>query len=161
MRPSHGQVSYQKVANIFLGQEAVRSCAVPMCRSPVDIRLFVSGLTAQKPWLSDRQVCSHYIARKGGGSLKEIVLWIRHWRRKGNSDSTSSTSNGDYEKALLVAGHEVIDFILTEHIETAKIITKMWDADGGEEFQRDTNRRESHFTRNWGHGSVIVPQSNL
>lgn len=56
LRPSHGRVSYQHVTNTFLGQEAVRSCAGPMCRSPEDIRLFISSLVAQKPWLHDPQI---------------------------------------------------------------------------------------------------------
>jgi amidase len=55
LRPSHGRVSYQYVQNTFLGQEAVRSCAGPMCRAPEDIRLFMSSLAAQKPWLWDPQ----------------------------------------------------------------------------------------------------------
>ncbi|KAL7624816.1 hypothetical protein AAE478_004030 [Parahypoxylon ruwenzoriense] len=50
LRPSHGRVSYQQVTNTFLGQEAVRSCAGPMCRSPGDIRLFMASLAAQEPW---------------------------------------------------------------------------------------------------------------
>lgn len=49
LRPSHGRVSYQHVVNTYLGQEAVRSCAGPMCRSPADIRLFMSSLAAQNP----------------------------------------------------------------------------------------------------------------
>ncbi|KAF4619032.1 hypothetical protein G7Y89_g14815 [Cudoniella acicularis] len=35
------------------------------------------------------------------------------------------------KKALIVAGHEVIELIPEEHIEAAEIITKMWSADGG------------------------------
>lgn len=55
LRPSHGRVTYQNVANTYLGQEAVRSCAGPMCRSPEDIRLFMSTLAGMKPWLYDPQ----------------------------------------------------------------------------------------------------------
>lgn len=47
---------YQKVANTFLGQEAVRSYAAPICRSPSDIRLFMSTITSQNPWQYDPQV---------------------------------------------------------------------------------------------------------
>jgi amidase len=32
LRPSHGRVSYQRVQNTYTGQEAVLSCAGPMCR---------------------------------------------------------------------------------------------------------------------------------
>lgn len=56
LRPSHGRVSYQQVTNTFLGQEAVRSCAGPMCRSPEDIRLFMKSLAAQEAWEYDPQI---------------------------------------------------------------------------------------------------------
>jgi amidase len=56
LRPSHGRVSYQQVTNTFLGQEAVRSAAGPLCRSPADIRLFMASFAAQKPWLHDPQI---------------------------------------------------------------------------------------------------------
>jgi amidase len=55
LRTSHGRVSYQRVANTSLGQEAVQSCVGPMCRSPSDIRHFMSSLAAQEPWLFDPQ----------------------------------------------------------------------------------------------------------
>lgn len=56
LRPSHGRVSYQQVTNTFLGQEAVKSSAGPLCRSPEDIRLFMTALAAQRPWEWDPQV---------------------------------------------------------------------------------------------------------
>lgn len=75
LRPSHGRVSYQQVTNTFLGQEAVQSCAGPLCRSPEDIRLFMKSLVAQKAWehdpqviplpVGEREACSnsHFVAR--------------------------------------------------------------------------------------------------
>jgi amidase len=55
LRPSHGRVSYRRVANTSLGQKAVRSCAGPRCCSPSDIKLFMSSLATQEPWLFDPQ----------------------------------------------------------------------------------------------------------
>lgn len=43
------------------------------------------------------------------------------------------------KKALLDAGHEFVEFVPAEHIEAVGIINKMWSADGGEEFQRETD----------------------
>ncbi len=56
LKPTHGRVSYQNVTNTFVGQEAVRSTAGPMCRSPEDVRLFMASYLAQEPWLHDPQV---------------------------------------------------------------------------------------------------------
>jgi amidase len=43
------------------------------------------------------------------------------------------------KEALLAAGHGIIDYLPTEHLEAEEIISRMWEADGGEEFQRDTD----------------------
>jgi amidase len=40
---------------------------------------------------------------------------------------------------LIAAGHKIIDFIPYEQAESVAIAHKMWSADGGEEFQRDTD----------------------
>jgi amidase len=139
LRPSHGRVSYQKVANTFLGQEAVRSCAGPMCRSPADIRLFMSSLAAQKPWLSDIQ--SVPVPWREDEELLPKKLCFGFGMGDGRVTPTPPLRRAMEitKKALIDAGHEVIDFIPTEHIEAAEIIYKMWSADGGEEFQRDTD----------------------
>jgi len=139
LRPSHGRVSYQRVANTYQGQEAVRSCAGPMCRSPKDIRLFMKSIAEQKPWLLDPQ------AVPVGWRTEEEVLPKKLCFGFGMGDGKVTPSPPlrramEITKAkLLAAGHEVIDFIPTEHHEAAEIITKMWGADGGEEFCRDTD----------------------
>lgn len=61
------------------------------------------------------------------------------WRWKSLRHSSIEKSCGNYKKALLEAGHELIEFVPEERLEAADIITKMWSADGGQEFQRDTN----------------------
>ncbi|KAL1629160.1 hypothetical protein SLS56_005603 [Neofusicoccum ribis] len=40
---------------------------------------------------------------------------------------------------LLAAGHAVVEYIPYEHTDAAEIIHKMWSADAGQEFQRDTD----------------------
>lgn len=44
LRPTHGRVSYHLAGNTYLGQEAIRSAAGPMCRSSADVRLFMKSL---------------------------------------------------------------------------------------------------------------------
>lgn len=43
---------------------------------------------------------------------------------------------------LVTAGHRVMEYIPYEMKESRELITKMWMADGGEEFQRDTDLSE-------------------
>lgn len=49
----HGRVTYHKAVNTYVGQEAIRSTAGPLCRSPADIRLFMSALLSTQPHLYD------------------------------------------------------------------------------------------------------------
>ena len=125
LRPSHGRVSYQRVTNTLLGQEAVRSCAGPMCRSPADIRLFMSSLAQQKPWLYDPQ-CLPIPWRKEEEGLPQTLCF-----GFGMGDGTVTPTPPlrramDITKqALKKAGHKVIDFIPYESLEAADIIFKM------------------------------------
>jgi amidase len=137
LRPSHGRVSYQRVANTYLGQEAVRSCAGPMCRSPSDIRLFMSALAAQEPWRFDPQ-CLPIPWR-----TEEEVLPKNLCFGFGMGDGTVTPTPPlrrameITKQALLAAGHCFIDFIPYEHIEAQEIIGKMWSADAGQDFKQD------------------------
>jgi amidase len=139
LRPSHGRVSYQRAANTFLGQEAVRSCAGPLCRSPADIRLFMSTIASQKPWLYDPQAIP--IPWRTEEEILPKKLCFGFGMGDGNVTPTPPLRRAMEmtKAALLAAGHEVVDYIPTEHPASAEIINKMWSADGGEEIQRDTD----------------------
>jgi len=139
LRPSHGRVSYQRAANTYMGQEAVRSSAGPMCRSPADIRLFMSSVAAQKPWLLDPQTLPIPWRTEEEDLPKKLCFGFG--MGDGNVTPTPPLRRAMEitKAALLAAGHEVIDYLPTEHPESAEIIEKMWSADGGEEFRRDTD----------------------
>ncbi|KAI1336355.1 amidase signature domain-containing protein [Xylariaceae sp. FL0016] len=137
LRPSHGRVSYQQATNTFLGQEAVRSCAGPMCRSPEDIRLFMSGLASQRTWERDPQVVP-LPWRTEEESLPE-KLCFGFGMGDGYVTPTPPLRRAmEMTKAsLLKAGHNVIEFIPYETKEAYELISNMWVADGGEEIRRD------------------------
>lgn len=163
LRPSHGRISYQQVANTYLGQEAVRSCAGPMCRSADDIRLFMRSVAAQKPWLHDPQ-CPPIPWREEEEVLPER-LCFGFGMGDGKVTPTPPLRRAMEltKTALLAAGHKVIDFLPHEMPEAAEIVTKMWSADGGEEFQRDTDASgeplHPQLERWLGHSSGAEAQS--
>lgn len=140
LRPSHGRVSYQGVANTYLGQEAVRSCAGPMVRSAEDVRLFMTSLLSTSPWLYDLQTLP--IPWRADLEVLPTQLCFGMATHDGLVSCTPPMRRAMEitRAALLKAGHKVVEFIPEEHHEAAEIIRKMWSADGGEEFQRDTDR---------------------
>ncbi|KAK6429210.1 hypothetical protein LTR95_014640, partial [Oleoguttula sp. CCFEE 5521] len=64
---------------------------------------------------------------------------------------------------LDAAGHKVIDFIPHEGVEALDIVQKMWSADGGAEFQRDTDASgeplHPHLERWAGHSANVKAQT--
>jgi amidase len=139
LRPSHGRVSYQQAVNTYLGQEAVRSCAGPMCRSAEDVRLFMAGLIAQKPWLYDPQ-CLPMPWRILEEELPQQLCFGFGMGDGIVTPSPPLRRAMEITKAkLIAAGHLVVDFVPYEIAEASKIIVKMWAADGGGEFRRDTD----------------------
>ncbi|KAI0470770.1 amidase signature domain-containing protein [Xylariaceae sp. FL0804] len=137
LRPSHGRVSYQQVTNTFLGQEAVRSCAGPMCRSPDDIRLFMTALLAQRPWEHDPQTLPIPWREEQEKLPSELCFGFAMGDGFVNPTPPLRRAMEMTKARLLAAGHRVIDFIPHEVPEASEIILKMWVADGGEEIRRD------------------------
>ncbi|KAI5865241.1 amidase signature domain-containing protein [Durotheca rogersii] len=138
LRPSHGRVSYQQVTNTFLGQEAVRSCAGPMCRSPEDIRLFMASVAAQKPWEHDPQIIP--LPWRADAEVLPEKLCFGFGMGDGyvNPSPPLRRAMEITRDKLLAAGHRIIDFIPYESKEASEIIWKMWLADGAEEIRRDS-----------------------
>lgn len=56
IRPSHGRLPYAKMANSMEGQETVHSVCGPLCHSISDMRLFMTSVLAEKPWMYDSKV---------------------------------------------------------------------------------------------------------
>jgi amidase len=139
LRPSNQRVSYQNAVNTYLGQEAVQSSAGPLCHSPADIRLFMKALADQKPWLKDANIVP-IPWRESEEQLPEKLCF-----GFGMGDGTVTPSPPlrrameITRKKLEAAGHNVVEFVPYEHMEASELIIKMWSADGGEEFQRDTD----------------------
>ncbi|RSL79804.1 hypothetical protein CEP51_007076 [Fusarium floridanum] len=163
LRPSHGRVSYQNVTNTYLGQEAVRSCAGPMCRSPEDVRLFMSSLVGTKPWLYDPQ-CLPLPWRTEEEKLPSKLSFGFAMGDGYVTPSPPLRRAMEITKAkLLAAGHEIIEFVPYEMATAAEIIYKMWEADGGYEFQRDTDATGEplqDFIEKWvGHSAGVKPQT--
>jgi amidase len=139
LRPSQGRVSYQNAVNTYVGQEAVQSAAGPMTHSVPDVRLFMKALADQKPWLVDPKILP-LPWREDEEKLPEKLCF-----GFGMGDGTVTPSPPlrrameITKQKLEAAGHSVVEYTPYEHIEASELIIRMWSADGGEEFQRDTD----------------------
>ena len=139
LRPSQGRVSYQNAVNTYLGQEAVQSAAGPMCHSVADIKLFMKALANQKPWLKDANIVPIPWREEEEQLPEKLCFGFGMGDGKVAPSPPLRRAMEITKQKLEAAGHKVIDYIPYEHHEATEIITKMWSADGGEEFQRDTD----------------------
>lgn len=139
------------------------SCAGPMCRSPADVRLFMSSIAAQKPWLHDPQILP--IPWRGEEEVLPTNLCFGYAMGDGTVTPSPPMRRAMEmtKKALLAAGHGLIDYIPTECTEAADITNKMWSVDGGKEFQRDTDASGEPLhpqVEAWlGHSAKVDPSS--
>ncbi|OQO08554.1 hypothetical protein B0A48_06424 [Cryoendolithus antarcticus] len=163
LRPSQGRVSYQHVVNTYVGQDAVKSAAGPMCRSPADIRLFMSTLAAQKPWLHDPACLPIPWRTEEEKVPTELCFGIAVGDGYVNSSPPLRRAIAITRSKLEAAGHKVIDFVPHEGVEALDIVQKMWSADGGAEFQRDTDASgeplHPHLESWAGHSANVKPQT--
>ncbi|KAE8443992.1 hypothetical protein EG329_001121 [Mollisiaceae sp. DMI_Dod_QoI] len=111
----------------------------PMTRSVDDIKLFMKSLAGTEPWYYDPQAVPLPWREELEILPEKLCFGFAMGDGRVTPTPPLSRAMEITKAALLAAGHEVIDFIPTEHIEAMDIIRKMWSADGGEEFQRDTD----------------------
>lgn len=99
----------------------------------------MSSVLAQKPWRLDPQ-CLPIPWREEEEILpKQLCFGIAAHDGFVSSAPPLARAVEIVRRKLVDAGHIVIDYIPVEMQEARIIITKMWMADGGEEFQRDTD----------------------
>lgn len=123
----------------------------------------MTSLIAQKPWLYDPQAVPIPWRTEEEVLLKKLCFGFGMGDGVVNPTPPLRRAMEMTKAALLAAGHEVIEYIPYEHPESAEIITKMWSADGGQEFQRDTDSTGEPLqptVENWlGHSANCTPQT--
>ena len=137
LRPSYGRVPYCLSVNSAEGQSAVPSVLGPLARSIDGLKTFMQVVAHGKPWtrdpLSPRMPWSqdmYDLAEHGGkgARLCFAVMWD-----DGITKPTPPYVRAlkETKKALLAAGHEVIDWEPFRSLEGSKLMMDIFNADGG------------------------------
>ncbi|PQE04663.1 general amidase protein [Rutstroemia sp. NJR-2017a BBW] len=163
IRTPYGRISYQSAENTMQGQEAIRSTAGPMCRSPSDIRLFMTAVLDQQPWYRDPQVLPIPWRTEEEKLPAKLCFGFAYHDGKVGLSPPLTRAMDMTKAALMAAGHEVIEFVPYEHYDVVKIDYDFLEADGGEEFRRDTDASGEPLhpqIESWlGHSAKVVPQT--
>ncbi|KAF7977397.1 hypothetical protein HWV62_4023 [Athelia sp. TMB] len=130
LRPCYGRVPYAGAANSMEGQDSILSVLGPMSSSISGVKLFMKAIIAQEPWLRDPLAVrkkwdeqEYRLEDHGkGGKMCFGMMWndgvvVPHPPIIRALQAT--------KKALVAAGHEVIDWQPLKHAEIEK--TVVWN----------------------------------
>ncbi|THH05729.1 hypothetical protein EW146_g9823 [Bondarzewia mesenterica] len=140
LRPSYNRVPYQGCVNSLEGQDSLPSVLGPLSVSLSGIKAFMQGILSRKPWFKDPVAIrkpwdesEYQLAEHGGGKKLCIgILWddgvivpqppvIRALEMT--------------KKALIAAGHEVVDWKQYKHAEIYEVTKVIWTAAGLEDYE--------------------------
>ncbi|EJD43785.1 general amidase [Auricularia subglabra TFB-10046 SS5] len=138
-RTSYHRIPYRGAKNSLLGQDSLPSVAGPLSNSIEGLVVFMRAILGQKPWLHDPLALrkpwdedGYRLAEHGGGKkLCFGFLWDDgnykplppQWRAMETA-----------KKAVLDAGHTVIDWEPLNHKELIKTAGNIFGADGDQDF---------------------------
>jgi amidase len=142
IRPSHGRLPYEGMANSMDGQNSILSVVGPLATSLDALKLLVEGLLSTRPWLHDPLVNEipwrddAYLAisdpiRRISSPTKLSFGVIRHDGACAPTPPVARAIDITVH-TLQKLGHSVIEWKPTPtHSRLAEICYKIWNFDGG------------------------------
>ncbi|KAF8900287.1 general amidase [Gymnopilus junonius] len=122
LRPSQGRVPYAGCVNTLEGQDSVLSVLGPISHSLGGIKGFIKGVVSQKPWLKDPLVVrkpwneeEYLLADHGEG--KQLCFGVMWDDEVVLPHPPIIRALQETKRALLAAGHQVIDWKPLKHGE--------------------------------------------
>ncbi|TFY81574.1 hypothetical protein EWM64_g2435 [Hericium alpestre] len=144
LRPGYNRVPYEGTLNTQEGEDSLPSVLGPLCRDLGGIKVFIQSVASSKPWFRDPLVIrmpwledEYKLVEHGSGNkLSFGLLWndglvVPHPPIIRALEMT--------KKALLAAGHEVVDWKPYKHDELYDIVRAMWTAAGDEDYRAVTS----------------------
>ncbi|KAF8176805.1 general amidase [Pholiota molesta] len=143
LRGSYGRIPYAGCVNSLEGQDSILSVLGPLSNSLGGVKAFMKSVIDQKPWLKDPLAArkpwsedEYQLVDHGNGKkLCFAILWD-----DGQTRPHPPVIRGleETKKALLAAGHEVIDWKPLKHEEIYTTAGAIWSAAAAEDFRVTT-----------------------
>jgi amidase len=134
IRPSSGRFPNFQSRACLEGQESVNGVSGPMAKTLEEIVLWSSIVVGQKPWIRDPKcVPIPWRSVETNKSLKIAVLWD-----DGVVTPTPPVARALQETVehLMTAGHEIINWAPTKHMEMLGLLGRLFLADGGKSVRK-------------------------
>jgi len=140
LKPSYSRVPYSGCVNTLEGQDSILSSLGPLSNSISGIKTFMKAVAGARPWLKDPLVVrkpwnddEYNLVEHGlGRKLCFAIMWD-----DGLIVPHPPIIRGlqIVKKALLDAGHEVIDWNPLKHMEICLCVRDIWDAGAEEDYK--------------------------
>lgn len=141
LRGSYGRIPYAGCVNSLEGQDSILSVLGPLTTSIGAIRAFTQAVSSAQPWLRDPlsirkpwNDAEYALADHGGhgAQLCFAILWD-----DGHMLPHPPVIRGlqETQRALLAAGHKVIDWTPRGHEEIYKVASEIWGAAAAEDYR--------------------------
>ncbi|KAF2455595.1 fatty-acid amide hydrolase [Lineolata rhizophorae] len=143
LRPSFGRFPTLRARSGLAGQEAVNSVNGPMAKSVDDMIVFAKNVVDMQPWLHDPK-CLPIPWRPWElqKKLKIAIMW--HDSMVLPTPPVHRALKETAEK-LRKAGHDIVDWDPKMHSQAAKILGRMFLADGGKSIRKILEPYEEPF----------------
>ncbi|KAJ7170111.1 general amidase [Mycena filopes] len=142
-RPSYNRIPYAGCANSMEGQDSVPSVLGPLSNTLEGIKIFFKAVLSQRPWLKDAMVIRKHWSEEeyklvdhgNGGKMCFAIMWD-----DGVIAPHPPILRGlaMTKKALLAAGHQVIDWKPHKHAEISQTISGIWKSGALEDYKTAT-----------------------
>ena len=133
LRPSHGRLPYEGMANSMDGQNSVLSVVGPLSNSISTVQLVVKSLLSRQPWLHDPLVHDMPWREDAATISQDRKLSFAVLRHDGAVSLHPPVKRAidTVISALEKQGHKVIDWVPPSHAHGLDILMKAWTYDNG------------------------------
>ena len=138
LRPSHGRLPYEGMANSMDGQNSIISVVGPIAHSPQSLELVVKAVLDQEPWLHDPLVTEMPWRDEQARQLlelanspKKLAFGVLKHDGKAGLHPPVARALEILAKTLEKLGHKVFEWKPPSHQNLEKIALATWMYDGG------------------------------
>lgn len=138
LRPSFGRFPTLGCRSGMPGQEAVQSVNGPLTRTLADLAFYCQTVVGSEPWLADpRCLPIPWRSVDLPGKLKVAVMWDDGMALP--TPPVTRALRGAVER-LRAAGHDIVDWSSEDQQAGARLLERMFVADGGKAIRKELER---------------------
>ncbi|KAM9924247.1 hypothetical protein OXX59_004665 [Metschnikowia pulcherrima] len=145
LRPTFGRFPTYGARSGLPGLESVNSVNGPICKDIDTLEFYSRAVVDGKPWMYDPKMIQ--IPWRAPELAPKLTFAILSDDLQVRPTPPVIRAVSKVRKALVDAGHEVIDWEPTDHLRLSEIITKFFVSDGGVHLKKKLTKRANRFSR--------------